>query len=255
MPTPSSGAISLQNIRDNFYNYTNADGFNYGTTNSNLYNLNYYRGKKYRKAGVDTIFSSGSISFNAFYNSDGNCACDCVCACSTDSSCFVADSIVLLASGAEKKIVDLNVGDHLATRLPDIKNTVVAMHIVKLGSRKLYSINNKILTTGDHLFKTPLGWAAIEPDLYKNIRSGVVKHTDNILVNYGLVNASDVTQLELGVFVNKGYTSELEKINSIVEVEADSSILLYCPILDTANEFIVEGVVADAPMPIVREGK
>ena len=254
MPTVASGALSFSNIRDNFYNYTNFDGFYYGTNNANLYNLNYYRGKKYRKAGVDTIFSSGAISFNAFYNSDGNCQCDCLCACSTDSSCFVADSLVLLASGAEKKIVDLNVGETLATRLPGVENTVLAMHVVKLGSRKLYKINDRILTTGDHLFKTPLGWAAVEPALYKNIRSGVVKETDNILVDYGIVDTTEVMQLQPGVFVNKVRSSGLEEITSIIEVEADSEMLLYCPIVNTINEFVVEGIVADAPMPTKKEG-
>lgn len=257
MPTPSSGAISFQNIRDNFVGYTNRDNFYYGTNNANLYNLNYYRGRRYQKAGNQTTyFSSGSISFNAFYNSDGNCQCDCdcVCACSTDSSCFVADSVVLLASGQEKKIIDLNVGETLATRLPGVENTVLAMHVVKLGSRKLYKINDRILTTGDHLFKTPLGWAAVEPALYRNIRSGVVKETDNILVDYGIVDATEVMQLQPGVFVNKGSSSGLEEITSIIEVEADSEMLLYCPIVNTINEFVVEGIVADAPMSTKKEG-
>lgn len=86
MPTPASGPISFVNIRNNFYGYTNFDGYNYGTVDANLYNLNYYRGKRYNKAGnTSTYFSTGVIGFADFYNSDGNCACDCVCACSTDS--------------------------------------------------------------------------------------------------------------------------------------------------------------------------
>lgn len=246
MPTPASGAITFTNIRDNFVGFTNADGFTYSSSNADLYNLNYYRGKKYRKSGIDTNFSSGAISFNNFYDSDGNCAC--LCACSTDSSCFTSDSVVLLHNNTLKKISEIQVGDKLATRIPELENTVVALHVVKLGSRKLYKINNRILTTGDHLFMTPLGWAAIEPNLYKAIRANVLKRVDNNIINFGIVDTTEIIELQQGSYINRGNKSGLELIESIEVIESSSELLLYCPVVDTVNEFIVDGIVADAPI-------
>lgn len=79
MPTPASGAISFDDIKNNFIGLTNVDGFSWGTTLSNLYSISYYRGRAYQ------AYSGGSptgigyfpaapnpISFSDFYNKDGS---------------------------------------------------------------------------------------------------------------------------------------------------------------------------------------
>lgn len=82
MPTVTHGSLTFDDIRNNFAGYVNSEGFNWGTNNANLYNLNYYRGRNYTRNLQNSYFPSGTISFNPwFYNADGNCAC----ACSTDT--------------------------------------------------------------------------------------------------------------------------------------------------------------------------
>jgi hypothetical protein len=169
MPTPASGPISFVDIRNNFYNLTNYDVYYWGTNDANFYNLNYYRGKRYRKNGNDnTFFSTGAIDFNAFYNSDGNCQC----ACSTDSSppppgpdpssCFLGSTLVAMADGSFKRIDEVKVGDQLIGGFGYV-NTVMSLDIPYLEDRSIYWINGKHNTTGEHRHWTTRGWASIDP--------------------------------------------------------------------------------------------
>ena len=86
MVLPSSpNSISFTQIRNEFYN-ANASGnpSTYGTTDANLYNVNFYRSKAYRVGGVSgywAYFSAGALDFNTFRGKSANCACDCDCVC------------------------------------------------------------------------------------------------------------------------------------------------------------------------------
>lgn len=173
MPTVSSGPLSFSNIRDNFVNYINSDGFNYGSNNANLYNLNYYRGKRYWRAGVDSIFPTGSIAFNIFYNSDGNCAC----LCTTDSSCFPGDAIITMADGTFKRIDQIKVGDIVDGGF-GYRNRVEAYHTVNIGTGHVYIINGKHRTTIEHKHWTTEGWAAIDTTAAIN-RTALTVTVDN----------------------------------------------------------------------------
>ncbi len=79
MPTPASGTISFTDIRDNFYNKTNVDGFYWGVSNTDLYSISYYRGKAYQaySGGLPTgtayfPAAPNPISFSDFYDKDGS---------------------------------------------------------------------------------------------------------------------------------------------------------------------------------------
>lgn len=85
LPSAPNSISSLQ-IRNEFYG-TTVNGVAYGTTDSNLYNLGYYRGKWYYTAptnGTLVQFSTGTIDMNTFRGKGSNCACDCDCACACD---------------------------------------------------------------------------------------------------------------------------------------------------------------------------
>lgn len=67
MPIPSTGAVSMLNIRDEYVNAIVGSSV-YGSSNTNLFNLNYYRGKSYYRSsdGAMLSFSSGTITMNDF---------------------------------------------------------------------------------------------------------------------------------------------------------------------------------------------
>lgn len=242
MPTVASGALSFSNIRDNFYNYTNDYLFNYGTNNANLYNLNYYRGKQYRKAGVITTFSTGAISFNAFYNSDGNCAC--ACACSTDS-CFPGNAIIKMADGSTKTINQILIGDVVIGGY-GTKNTVLAYHKTKLGNQPLFTINKKHTTTKEHRHLTTQGWAAID------LEAGKTEFTHCITIdNFGTTEnrknvkftKTPIYQLKVGsILITETGEEEIKSID--VNWNADKEMDVYTLVLSGSHSHIVNGYVA-----------
>lgn len=83
MTLQSSGAISIYDIKTNF-NGQNADTYGYTNWGTTTYDLNFYRGKYRYKSGAWGLFSSGAITMNDFYGSDGNCNCVCDCDCACD---------------------------------------------------------------------------------------------------------------------------------------------------------------------------
>lgn len=249
MPTVTSGALSFSNIRDNFVNFTNRDGFNYGTNNANLYNLNYYRGRRYRKAGNEaTYFSSGSIAFNAFYNSDGNCACDCACdcacACSTDTTCFPGDSLVVMHDKSLKRIDEIVVGDRVYGGFGYI-NTVIALHEGPLNTNELFIINNTHKTTPEHRHWTNKGWAAL------SVSKATTDYTTVVTIdsdgNKGertnkRFKNTPVSLLEVGMsFVTENGEEEIFSIEK--DVTADSSMPVYTLILDGSHTHLVDNKV------------
>lgn len=88
MTLPSApNSISILQIRDEFTGKT-VNGVAYGTSNTNLFNLNYYRSKWYYTNptnGSFAQFPSGAIDMDTFRGKGSNCACycdcDCACAC------------------------------------------------------------------------------------------------------------------------------------------------------------------------------
>lgn len=98
----NSGMITISEIANDFVGkYMDYYGFEYSGTISDLYNLNYFRGKprytgasgpwndygQYNGANPG-YFSSGTIYMGDFYGTEGNCNCDCVCYCDCVCDCF-----------------------------------------------------------------------------------------------------------------------------------------------------------------------
>lgn len=79
------------------------------------------------------------------------------------TSCFVEGTKVLMADGTEKDIEKIQIGDVLLG-LGGIRNSVVGFDHPKLGSRKLYAINQgAYFVTAEHPFMTTKGWKSIDP--------------------------------------------------------------------------------------------
>lgn len=65
MSLPNSGQITFLMIRNEYYGFPE-----YGTSDTNLYNLNYYKGKtRWFVGGVANVFPSGAIAFTDFHGS------------------------------------------------------------------------------------------------------------------------------------------------------------------------------------------
>jgi hypothetical protein len=246
MPTPASGQIAFTDIRNNFFNNTNIDGFYWGTNDGNFYNLNYYRGRRYRfgNGAAYPYFPSGQIAFSNFYNTDGNCICD--CACSTDSgTCFLGDALVTLADGRKIRIDEVRVGDILDGGF-GYKNEVLAYHIGPLATNKLFVINGTHETTPEHRHWTTDGWAAIDVGKATTDYTTVVT-VDNNGTQAPRLNKrfrnTPVLTLSVGMILVTE-TGKLEKIESIVEdTTMSSNTPVYTLIMGGSHTHIANGKI------------
>lgn len=124
---------------------------------------------------------------------------------------------------------------------------VLALHRPKLGRRKAYRINEQIVTTGDHLFKTPGGWASIEAGLYETLRYNVpfqVQGLEGPLTVLGAAVAPHkVSRLEVGVaLLTQSGTCLVESIE-VLDLPSDTQ--LYSLVTSEAPTFIANGFVVD----------
>jgi len=76
--------------------------------------------------------------------------------------CFTAETHVLMADGTERQITGIRPGDQVIGRAGGV-NRVTGMHIVPLGRRALFGINqHPPFFTAEHPFLTPGGWRALD---------------------------------------------------------------------------------------------
>lgn len=87
-----------------------------------------------------------------------NCNCNCACDCGT---CFPEDALVTMADGTQKRIDQVRVGDVVDGGY-GYKNRVQMFHAARIGKAKLYIINGRHRTTGEHKHWTTDGWAVID---------------------------------------------------------------------------------------------
>lgn len=100
-----SGTITIYQIAADFLNkYNDYYATTYSGTISDMYNLNYFRGKGRYVGGSGPwndyaapnggfgigTFSTGTINMSDFYSTEGNCNCDCNCACDCACDCACA---------------------------------------------------------------------------------------------------------------------------------------------------------------------
>jgi len=82
MVLPSApNSISLLEIRNEFVGQSLPNPSTYGSANTDLFNINYYRGKYYLTGVTYVAFSSGALDMDSFRGKASNCVCDCNCVC------------------------------------------------------------------------------------------------------------------------------------------------------------------------------
>lgn len=240
----TTGVIFLNSAGDRYLYW---DGTNYNMPGSNLI-VN--GGTVWHTGNIGTpvnavsttlaISGRGNISTYGLYRSGNtvglmltyyNCNCDCLC------SCFPAGTKVLLADGTWKDIESVSVGDAVIDA-SGFGTTVIGLWRPKLDDRKLYSVDGVLKVTGDHLFKTPGGWAAIEPALYNERRAGSTIKVDG-LGDIAAGAIKDPATLSVGALAVR-HGSFPRSVKVIEQVAAKSSLQLYT-LVTKSGSFVVEG--------------
>ena len=168
--------------------------------------------------------------------------------------CFPAGSMISLANALDKPIEQVLIGDRVLSGLDSI-GTVSALRRVRLGSRKAYRINNRLVTTGDHLFRTEQGWAAVLPSLYQDLRFNMpmqVRGQDGLVTLLSsAIDPCQVNKLEIGsvVLTKNG----AEPIQSIEELDLAADLELYSLVVLDSQTFVCEGFVVDGAPQIQQQ--
>ena len=131
------------------------------------------------------------------------------------SLCFTEDSKVLMASGEEKKISEIELDEKVKSEIEE--STVTGIDIHK-GTHTIYSINNsKAFVTSDHPFKTTEGWKSINPK--------------NSSKNHGVESTSlqegDILITKEGTEEVKSIESSEEKTNIVYNLKLDNEHVYY----------------------------
>ena len=105
------------------------------------------------------------------------------------TTCFTADTMVLMSDGTSKKIQDVKIGDIIKGEKTN--NTVLGFHQPELDG-KLYSFNGgRYFVTEEHPFKTTNGWKSINPKKTEKENIGItvtaLKVGDTLITEDGYV--------------------------------------------------------------------
>jgi len=101
------------------------------------------------------------------------------------SSCFTAETRVLMADGSSRPIAAVKVGDEVMGADGAV-NRVVAIETPALGHRKLYGFNGgPAFVTPEHPFMTRAGWKSMAPEAtfaeHNSFRAGALEVGDELV--------------------------------------------------------------------------
>lgn len=152
-------------------------------------------------------------------------------------TCFPKETLVTMADGSQKQISEVVVGDSVvgSSGFPTL---VLGLWRPKLGDRTLFEVDSLVKTTGDHLFLTPNGWAAIDTALYFDRRFDKKINVDGLgeIVNGAIVKP---LRLEIGTLALR-LNEQPRPIKSIEKVAAKSTLQLYA-LVTADGSFVVNG--------------
>lgn len=188
---------------------------------------------------VELLDEGGQIRLRSV-NYLRNCNCDCQC------YCFPAGTLVTTESGELRPIEKIVLGQRLASGLGSCA-VVFGLHRVALGNRTAYRINGQVVTTGDHLFRTPDGWAALEPESYAETRFDAPSEVETArgleIVSASAISPERVARLVLGsILLTSSGPCRVESIETLA-LPADT--LLYSFVTSGAATFVADGFVVD----------
>ncbi|MFC0515141.1 Hint domain-containing homing endonuclease [Mucilaginibacter angelicae] len=172
---------------------------------------------QFQTADPETQLYNFILEGNNTYYADGHLAHN------KGSSCFVANTLVLMDDGSEKPIQDILVGDSLIGE-EGVLNKVLDYDSPLLGNRLLYSFNDgPFFVTEEHPFLTADGWKSLNP------AATAMENPD-----------LPVKQLAVGdlLIMANGVPQRLDNIQN---VEADPETQLYNFILEGNNTYYADG--------------
>ena len=156
--------------------------------------------------------------------------------------CFTAETRVLMADGTERPIAGIRPGDRVSGRAGGV-NRVTGMHIVPLGRRALFGINqHPPFFTAEHPFLTPGGWRALDRVATRLETPGleVAELTaGDVLITAAAVSGETAGALALAPAVSFRHLV----LHRLTRAEGTPEDRLYNLILDGDHSYVANGFV------------
>lgn len=155
--------------------------------------------------------------------------------------CFVADTKVSTPLG-EKSIQTITTGSWVLSGNGQ-PTRVIGIIMPTLDHRPLYHIDGQQVT-GDHLFKTPRGWACADLVRYRETRWNCITELECGQINLGTVPADQLEQLSLG---SKILTATgVQDIKTLYKVQdPDPAQLVYSLVTESGDYQLASGHIVD----------
>lgn len=99
---------------------------------------------------------------------------------STDTGYCLGKHTLVLTSYGWKEINTLTVGDKVLSGINNEETEIVEIHIIDVGSKRLFKINDLLVVTGTHLVATTDGWACARADAYINRKEKTLPNDSTI---------------------------------------------------------------------------
>jgi hypothetical protein len=156
--------------------------------------------------------------------------------------CFAAETGVLMADGTERAIAGIRPGDRVIGRAGGV-NRVTGMHIVPLGLRALFGINqHRPFFTAEHPFLTPGGWRALDRVATRFETPGLdvaELAAGDVLITAAAVSGETAGALALAPAVSFGHLV----LHRLTRAEGDPADCVYNLILDGDHSYVANGFV------------
>ena len=156
--------------------------------------------------------------------------------------CFTAETRVLMADGTERPIAGIRPGDRVIGRGSGV-NRVTGMHIVPLGLRALFGVNqHHPFFTAEHPFLTPGGWRALDRVATRLETPGLdvaELAAGDVLITAAAVSGETAGALALAPAVSFGHLV----LHRVIRAEGDPADNVYNLILDGDHSYVANGFV------------
>jgi hypothetical protein len=156
--------------------------------------------------------------------------------------CFTAETRVLMADGTERPIAGIRPGDQVIGRVGGV-NRVTGIHIVPLGLRALFGINqHQPFFTAEHPFLTPGGWRALDRAATRFETPGLAVAelaAGDVLITAAAVSGETAGALALAPAVSFGH----RVLHRLTRADGGSADSVYNLILDGDHSYVANGFV------------
>jgi hypothetical protein len=155
--------------------------------------------------------------------------------------CFVADTAVATPSG-EKLIQSITPGSWVLSGSGQ-PTRVLGIIRPSLDRRPLYDIDGQ-QATGDHLFKTPTGWACADVARYRETRWNQMTNLECGLINLGSVPGDQIQSLLPGSkILTVDGVRDIKTVSKIQDPDPDQ--LVYSLVTESGDYQLASGHIVD----------